>query len=349
MIQDVRMKWLIAIVVLTLPAAAQAAITIDTVGVGNLGNTGDVQSEGTFGAVGYNYNIGKYEVTAGQYRDLLNAVDPTGANSRGLYNSEMNSSSYGCQITWNSAAANGSKYDFSGRPSGSASDWENRPVNYVSFWDAARFANWLHNGQGNGDTESGAYHDVGNQSLFGRVTGAEWFLPTENEWYKAAYHKNDGATGNYFDYPTSSDSTPSNDLNGGGNNATFYDTQDGSVTIGSPYYRTKIGEHANSASPYGTFDQGGNVWEWNETAISSSRRGQRGGAFYDGGTPTAQFLLSSYRNHNYEPTSHSSQVGFRVASSAAIPEPGSILVWLGLGVIGLIWSRRRSYTAPGQV
>ena len=77
-----------------------------------------------------------------------------------------------------------------------AADWANRPVNYVSFWDAARFANWLHNGQptgpqGPGTTEGGAYHDVGNQTLFGRNAGAKFFIPTENEWYKAAYHDQD--------------------------------------------------------------------------------------------------------------------------------------------------------------
>ena len=66
-----------------------------------------------------------------------------------------------------------------------AADWANRPVNYVSFWDAARFANWLHNGQptgaqGPGTTEGGAYHDVGNQTLFGRNAGAKFFIPTED-------------------------------------------------------------------------------------------------------------------------------------------------------------------------
>ena len=107
MIQDVRLKSLIAILVLALPAAAQAAITIDTVAVGNTGNTAD--STG-YGAVGYNYNIGKYEVTAGQYRDFLNAVDPGGRNLLGLYNPYMNDLSKGCQITLNSDAGDGSKY-----------------------------------------------------------------------------------------------------------------------------------------------------------------------------------------------------------------------------------------------
>ena len=90
-----------------------------------------------------------------------------------------------------------------------AADWANRPVNYVSFWDAARFANWLHNGQptgpqGPGTTEDGAYLNVGNQApSFGRNAGATFFIPTEDEWYKAAYHdKTAGLAASYFDYPT---------------------------------------------------------------------------------------------------------------------------------------------------
>src|SRR6185369_3088564 len=136
---------------------------------------------------------------------------------------------------------------------GVAADWANRPVNYVSFWDTARFANWLHNGQpvgaqGPGTTEDGAYHDVGNQTLFGRNAGAKFFIPTEEEWYKASYHKNDGVTGNYWDYPTASNIAPINTLPDPGNHANFYDsfgTGNGSYTIGDPFDRTNVGEFAN--------------------------------------------------------------------------------------------------------
>ena len=93
-----------------------------------------------------------------------------------------------------------------------------------------------------------------------------YVIPTEDEWYKAAYHKNDGVTGNYWLYPTQSNNVPSNDsINPDpGNNANFY--QNG-YTIGSPDYLTAVGEFENSDSAYGTFDQGGNVWEWNETLL----------------------------------------------------------------------------------
>jgi sulfatase modifying factor 1 len=166
-----------------------------------------------------------------------------------------------------------------------------------------------------------------------READATWWIPSENEWYKAAYHKNDGVTGNYWDYPTGTDSGPSNDLNNPdpGNNANFY--QDG-YTIGSPYYTTVAGEFENSESPYGTFDQGGNLWEWNETVIyAGSSRGLRGG-FWLG---NSYFLLSSYRLGT-DPTYEDLIIGFRVAS---VPEPGSITLLVCCAILGLIWWRRR--------
>ena len=341
MIQDVRLKWLLAIMVLALPAAAAQAAIIHTVPVGNLGNTGELTGDGAdgygpthiCGAVDYAYNIGKYEVTAGQYTEFLNAVAAT--DTHGLYSSGMRSWSEGC---WIEQSGSSGSYSYS-----VAADWADRPVNFVSFWDAARFANWLHNGQPTGaqeagTTESGAYHDIDDQSLFGRNPGALFFIPTEDEWYKAAYHKNDGDTGNYFDYPTSSDTAPSNDLvepTDPGNNATFYASGYGH-TIDSPYYRTEVGAHENSDSPYGTFDQGGNVYEWNETTFFSSYFGTRGGSFWN----STSMLHAAQLDWN-SPTYGESDVGFRVASSAAVPEPGSFLVWIGLGVIGLTWWRRR--------
>src|SRR6185369_5695542 len=151
-------------------------------------------------------------------------------------------------------------------------------VNYVGFWNAARFANWLDNGQptgaqGPGTTEGGAYHDIGNQTLFGRNAGAAFFIPTEDEWYKAAYHdKAAGLAASYFDYPTGTNSDPGNDTTettNAGNNVNTVINFPGDWAIGFPYLRTVVGEFELSDSPYGTFDQGGNVYEWNETKFSS--------------------------------------------------------------------------------
>jgi len=291
-------------------------VVIDTITAGNPGNANDTLSDG-YGGVAYTYNIGKYEVTAGQYTAFLNAV--AAMDTYGLYSASMDSSAAGCQITQHGSSGS-YWYDFSGGtvevPGSTAADWADRPVNYVSWGDAARFANWLHNGQPRGaqdltTTEDGSYYLDGATSsaellAITREPDATWVIPSEDEWYKAAYHKNDGDTGNYWYYPTSSDSVPSNDLidPDPGNNATF---NDGGYTIGSPYYRTEVGAHENSDSPYGTLDQGGNVWEWNE-AVIVSYRGLRGGSFYGYG-----YDLPAANRHYHYPSSEDSDFGFRVA------------------------------------
>ncbi|KKL16007.1 hypothetical protein LCGC14_2499890, partial [marine sediment metagenome] len=227
--------------ILVLGSAA-SAVNMETVPVGNIGNTDDTHSGG-YGAVDYEYRIGRYEVTAGQYTEFLNAV--AGTDTYGLYSSNMWSNFYGCKIErYAGSGTPGDPYEYQ-----VAADWANRPVNFVSWGDAARFANWLHNDQRSGPqdlttTEDGAYHLDGATSnpdllAVSREGDWKWAVPTEDEWYKAAYHKNDGDTGHYFDYPTSSDTVPSNYLidPDPGNNATFYDIPHG-YTIGYPYYRT---------------------------------------------------------------------------------------------------------------
>lgn len=316
-----------AVVVLTCCTIIAQEVSIDLVTIGNPGNEND--STG-YGSVVYPYLIGKYEVNAGQYTEFLNAKSLS--DPHGLYCTYMDTSvdTMGCNIK--RSGADGC-YFYSVAP-----DWANRPVNYVSFWDGCRFINWLHNGQGDGDTETGAYTLDGYNGNDGRDiarnVGATWFLPSENEWYKAAYHKNDGVTGNYFDYPTSSDTFPSNVLGNPsdpGNNATF---PDNGFTIGDPYYRTEVGAHENSDSPYGTFDQGGNVWEWNEAVVPAmphqsdqSLRGVRGG-FFGGYWPQVSVWDSAVSDPTYE----SCAIGFRVAY---IPEPGTIVMLIS-AIVGLL-------------
>ena len=202
----------------------------------------------------------------------------------------------------------------------------------------------MHNGQPTGaqdltTTENGSYYLNGATSdsalmAVSRTGDATYVIPTENEWYKAAYHDKSAGTGaTYFDYPTGTNTTPSNVLGNPtdpGNNATFYAS---GYTIGSPYYRTEKGAHENSDSPYGTLDQGGNVWEWNETAVDSSSRGLRGGSFDN----ISGNLAASARGYG-GPTGGSSGIGFRVAN---VPEPGSIALLVSGGIAGLIWWWRR--------
>jgi formylglycine-generating enzyme required for sulfatase activity len=327
--------WVSVCLVIGLLECTVSAVNIETVPVGNVGNAGEVQSQGTFGAVNYTYNIGKFEVTAGQYTEFLNAVAKT--DTYALYSTYMWSSTRGCKIQQSGSSGN---YTYS-----VASDYANRPVNYVSWGDSARFANWLHNGQPTGaqgltTTEDGAYYLNGATSdaallAVNRESDWKWAITSEDEWYKAAYHKNDGVTGNYWDYPTSSDTVPGRDLDDvSGNNANY---KGDPYPIQSPYYTTVAGEFQNSDSPYGTFDQGGNVWEWNEAIVGSSR-GLRGASFgsFDYGMP------ASYRNYNF-PSNESEFLGFRVS---AIPEPSTaVLVLMGGGAC-LLWRRRKVTLTP---
>jgi formylglycine-generating enzyme required for sulfatase activity len=320
--------------------AVQATVVIVTVPVGNPGNAADTRpSWGAVGAVDYEFNIGKYEVTAGQYTTFLNAVAKT--DTYCLYNTLMWSSNYGCKIQQDGTPGN---YTYS-----VASDWANRPVNYVSWADAARFTNWLHNGQPTGaqgltTTEDGDYYINGvpgvysaeNDALLNAVSREadwKWAIPSMDEWHKAAYYN--PATETYYNYPTSSDSKPSNQLINPdpGNNANFRST-----TIGAPYYRTEVGEFENSASPYGTFDQGGNVFEYTEGIGGPNllHRISRSGSF---GTWETRMLYdgTNVLNPSWGDSSRGED-GFRVVQ---VPEPATMAL-LALGGIGMLVRRKRS-------
>ena len=86
-----------------------------------------------------------------------------------------------------------------------------------------------------------------------------------------------------------------------------------------------------SDSYYGTFDQGGNVLEWNDSIRSGSTRGLRGGSIYD-----SEFVLDAYASLSLAPSDEFENVGFRLAS---VPEPGVTV--LALLASGLLLRRRR--------
>lgn len=301
--------------------AAQApAVTISTVPVGNAGNPGQVETQGTFGRVDYEYRIAATEVTNAQYVEFLNAKAAP-SDPLELYNPSMASGVGG--ITRDGSSGSYSYATIAGR--------ENLPVNWVNWYDTIRFANWLHNGQGSGDTETGSYTILGgtptpsNGLSITRNPGATWVLTSENEWYKAAFHKNDGVTGNYFEYPTASDTAPTMSAPSEGSNLANYDLVVNDLT--------EVGSYTGSTSPYGTFDQAGNIYEWNETVVSDSVRSLRGGSYNaadtTGMTASIRALL--------DPTTELIQVGFRVAR---VPEPSTAMLAMLAGGI-LLWWRRR--------
>jgi formylglycine-generating enzyme required for sulfatase activity len=164
--------------------------------------------------------------------------------------------------------------------------------------------------------------------------GGRFYIPTEDEWYKAAYYDPDKPGGaGYWDYPTRSDDPdiPNNGNPEGdtGNTANFYDLD---YTIGSPYYRTPVGQFQNSEGPYGTFDQGGNVHEWNEDVFTSMRI-FRGGSWGQGYTA----LYAGYP-FGTGPSGESTYLGFRIAE---VPEPGATSL-LAVGALAIL-RRRKIY------
>jgi hypothetical protein len=225
----------------------------------------------------------------------------------------------------------------------------NRSAASMTWYEAAAFVNWLNTSKGhqaayqlNGANTaltlwtSGQAWQAGGQNLY-RHKDAYYFLPNENEWYKAAYHKNDGLTANYWDYATGTNSTPDGIDSSG--DAAFDAVFNQGFNQGSPNEVTNVG----LASAYGTMGQNGNVWEWNESAVdgindsSSENRAIRGGLWFS----NASTLRSSARDDG-SPTYSTTGVGFRVASVTSVPEPSAALFGFGLSLICVLRRRRHS-------
>jgi formylglycine-generating enzyme required for sulfatase activity len=291
-------------------------------------------------------------VTIGSYAAFLNAVDGTGANTYGLYNSNMSTDLNVAGISYSSGAAAGSKYSVMNNGGGSAS----RPITYVSWFDAARFANWMSNGQGNVSTETGAY-TLGGATSGNAVAanpGAAFTIPTENEWYKAAFYspsKGGTSAPGYYLYATQSDSIPGNNDESPSNQANYNNGVYSVTGVGgysaSQNYLTDVGAFSGSASFYGTFDQSGNVFQWNDlTNAAGALRGSRGEDW--GGT--SSYYLSSSGRYEIAPSVETWSLGFRLASPVAVPEPSTaamVLAALVCGSCGL-W-RKRPYRGHRQV
>jgi len=324
-----------------VPHAYKAAVLfggaeefMEFVTVGDAGNSADTRPVtwlGTnyyFGNVDYEYKIGKYEVTNAQYCAFLNAV--AASDPCGLYDINMGDSSYPSRGGIIQSGSSGS-YTYN-----TIAGRANLPVNWVSWRSAARFANWMHNGMLNNPTttEYGAYDAttfVGTapdkQDQTAHFSEANYWIPTTNEWYKAAFYKGGGTNAGYWTYATKSDVAPSpgpyddvsNRANYNANNFDWGDGLDNGDMISAGFYTA-------SPSAYGTFEQNGNVYELMEEwspAYEQNLRRRHGGAWYYSNAEQLSYVTLSYDWNGawYE-------TGFRLAffsgTRCLAPIPGDV-------------------------
>ncbi|MFU8885074.1 MAG: SUMF1/EgtB/PvdO family nonheme iron enzyme [Cyanobacteriota bacterium] len=299
----------------------KSQITLDFATVGNPGNRADPITG--FGAVKETFQLSTKATTIRQYTKFLNAVAKKDTNQ--LFNPLMQSDLNIAGIKRQGSAGN-FRYSVINN-SGSS---KKRPITYVSWRDAARFANWMSNGQPRGaqnkrTTEDGAYnlrkHDTKAPPVntINPNTGRApvFFIPSEDQWYKAAYFSPEiGKSGGYYLYATQSNTPPSNMPTTGApneanlaNNFVFYKTQS---NIYDPLtnYLTDVGTFSKSKSFYKIYDLSGLVYEWNDlNGNLSPERGLRGGYWFSAGQSTISTTFSTSTIDR-----ESSDSGFRIAA-----------------------------------
>jgi formylglycine-generating enzyme required for sulfatase activity len=272
-----------------------------------VGDAGNAPDKTGHGAVAYEFEVTKHEITVSMYAEFLNAV-ATKADPHALWNAAQKIVRTG----------NPGAFKYAASPKR-----EGEPVMQVRFLDAMRFANWLHHGGGPGDTETGAYLISKDGGLASREADARIWIPNENEWYKAAYYQpqaTGGPPGSYWRYPTRSDLAPKLAKPGdpGLNLANFLaDTRpqpNGDILRGFNDVMP-VGSFPGSSSHYGTLDQAGNAWEWIETTVFDTQRIIRGGSMCG----SHEKLLSTVRTST-SPAKRYPDTGFRLAR--AMPKAG---------------------------
>lgn len=299
--------------------------------IGDANNPSDTTWGSSLGSVSYNYLMTKYEISNIEYCYFLNCVDPEGLNPQNIYDANMGSQTLG-GILFTNSNASGAKYTTKPRMG-------NKPVNFVNWWCAARFCNWLHNGAlqySTSDATSAAPQNNGSYTLgtltAGNIvapnTNALFTIPTYNEWVKAAHYKGGNSSNTFWNYPTRTNTTPSsvsaNIITGDGvsqienNTANIYSAASWDPINGSQFSTrsgpTTVGTNGVS-SPYGLFDMAGNVAE---ITVSSNTAGAslraRGGDY----TSFAYYYFDLQYQYAYQPdiasSTRSASTGFRIVS-----------------------------------
>ena len=266
------------------------------VAVGNPGNPKDTQWNTARGKVDYVYDISKFKVSNAEYAAFLNAV----ARKSDPHNLMV---SGGGEIIREGEEGNYTYRVLEGR--------ENRPVLFVAAVDAMRMANWLGNGaREDGDTENGTYAFTAYDAVSKRNANADYFLPTDDEWYKAAYYDpTKNGTGGYWQYSPKTDDPNQMvaELPPGGPFSANFNSVPGTDGNGT----TDVGAYTAAASFYGTFDQSGLSWEWNEPMdLSTKRTSRRGGSQ---GNNVARIAAGAIADNSITKGGASANQSFRLA------------------------------------
>lgn len=272
------------------------------------------------------------------FADIGNAGNANDSGGSGLYSSPFGGVSYDYRLSITEISQ--AMVSVAGLPSGS---WiGDQPATSINWYQAAGFVNWLNTTTGNQPAyrinagltaltlwSSAEAWQAGGENLY-RHKDAHYFLPSEDEWYKAAYHQNNGATADYWDYATASNSAPTAVASGVSASTAVYHL--GAFSTPSDV------STAGGVSAYGTIGQSGNVWEWIESASDgindsgSEFRAFRGGYW----NSNESHLRASTRNYD-APSVANFSVGFRVAS---VPEPSALAILL-VGLLALVGRRTR--------
>lgn len=195
------------------------------------------------GCVPYEYEIARCAISNAEWCAFLNAVGVERAMELKLWHKDMGTGVLG-GIARSRTSGQESAFPFFVTKPG----WAKKPVVYVDYVSVCRYCNWLMTG----DTEKGAY-DL-SVTPPRRLKGATYFLPTDDEWYKAAYW--DASAKRYWKYPTRSDELPRQDQ-------ANYEKGD-MLAVGAPCYLADVDAYADSPSPCGALQMGGNAWEFLE-------------------------------------------------------------------------------------